>query len=204
LSLWQRTSVFDARAVLGYYCYRAGDYQDAVRVWLRIPRRNLEVRPEIAALLLDAQHRAALQADGELGLPFPESPAVPFAMPDPVAGSWPLVAAPAGFAPSVPLSTPLSLTLDTSASVSAPPYFEPPIMLNGASAPAYVEPPATANSASEPPLAAAVEPDFAAQSLPVALPPEVTGPVAETPLPLWSATNWATARGAEDVPAVDE
>ena len=28
--------------------------------------------------------------------------------------------------------------------------------------------------------------------------------VAETPLPLWSASNCATARGADDVPAADE
>jgi hypothetical protein len=40
--------------------------------------------------------------------------------------------------------------------------------------------------------------------LPVVLPPEVTGAVSETPLPLWSASNWAMARGADDVPAADE
>ncbi|HEV2239337.1 MAG TPA: hypothetical protein VGR57_21960 [Ktedonobacterales bacterium] len=214
LSLWQRMSVFDARATLGYYCYRAGDYQDAVRVWLRIPKRNLEVRPEIAPLLLDAQHRAALQADGEL--PFPEAPAAPSPTP----------AAPSA-ARSIPLSTPLSLTLNLPAPVSAPPYFEPPVMLpgtngvnglNGTTAPAYVEPPATAPyvepltappaaRAPEPPAAAdATEepaPDFA-QSLPVPLPPEVTGTISETPLPLWSASNWANARGVDDVPAGEE
>jgi UDP-N-acetylmuramyl pentapeptide phosphotransferase/UDP-N-acetylglucosamine-1-phosphate transferase len=193
LSLWQRTSVFDARATLGYYCYRAGDYQDAVRVWLRIPKRNLEVRPEIATLLLDAQTRAALQADGEF--PFPEAPATP-------SGAPPAASA-AGFAPSVPLSTPLSLTLNIPAPVSAPPYFEPPIVLHGpngmnaASAPASVQPPAAPPAADQP------GPDFA-QSLPVPLPPEVTGTVSETPLPLWSASNWANARGVDDVPAAEE
>jgi hypothetical protein len=189
-------------------------------VWLRIPKRNLEVRPEIATLLLDAQHRAALQADGEF--PFPEPPAAPSAVP--AAGGPPPAAVASEFAPGfapdfargVSLSTPLSLTLNLPAPVSAPPYFEPPIMLagtngtgelNGTTAPAYVEPPAAspATNAPEPPAVAdAIEKpgtDFA-QSLP--LPPEVTGTVSETPLPLWSASNWANARGVNDVPAGEE
>jgi UDP-N-acetylmuramyl pentapeptide phosphotransferase/UDP-N-acetylglucosamine-1-phosphate transferase len=61
--LWQRTSVFDARTILGYYCYRSGHFHDAVRVWGRIPQNNLKVRPEITELLLAARHRASLQED---------------------------------------------------------------------------------------------------------------------------------------------
>ena len=65
--LWQRTSVFDARTILGYYCYRSGHFQDAVRVWGRIPQNNLKVRPEIAELLVAARHQAALEEDDEFG-----------------------------------------------------------------------------------------------------------------------------------------
>lgn len=67
LSMWQRMSVFDARTILGFYCYRAGYYRDAVRIWDRIPDVNVQVRPMIADLLLDARHHAAL--DGEVNLP---------------------------------------------------------------------------------------------------------------------------------------
>ena len=63
LLLWQRTSVFDARSVLGYYCYRADSFQDALRVWGRIPTVNLEKRPDIAEMLAEVRHAAALQAD---------------------------------------------------------------------------------------------------------------------------------------------
>lgn len=67
LSLWQRMSVFDARATLGYYCYRSGALEDAQRVWGRIPRGNLEWRPEIAELLTEVRHTLALQADNADG-----------------------------------------------------------------------------------------------------------------------------------------
>ncbi|HLZ24050.1 MAG TPA: hypothetical protein VKQ30_18200 [Ktedonobacterales bacterium] len=65
LSLWQRMSVFDARSVLGYYCYRSGSFPDALRVWSRIPTVNLEKRPEIAEMLAEVRHVSALRADGE-------------------------------------------------------------------------------------------------------------------------------------------
>lgn len=71
LSLWQRMSVFDARAVLGYYCYRAGALEDAQRVWGRIPKGNLEWRPEIAELLAEVRHTLALQADNADGVLVP-------------------------------------------------------------------------------------------------------------------------------------
>ena len=66
LSLWQRMSVFDARALLGYYCYRAGELGDAVRVLEYIPRPNLQVRPEINEMLLDARNQIAMENEVDL------------------------------------------------------------------------------------------------------------------------------------------
>jgi UDP-N-acetylmuramyl pentapeptide phosphotransferase/UDP-N-acetylglucosamine-1-phosphate transferase len=66
LSLWQRMSVFDARALLGYYCYRAGEMRDAVRVLEYIPRPNLQVRPEINQMLLEARNRIAIENEVDL------------------------------------------------------------------------------------------------------------------------------------------
>ena len=66
LTLWQRMSVFDARSLLGYYCYRANAYDDAQRIWGRLPKLNLEKRPEIAALYVAVRHEMALRTDGEL------------------------------------------------------------------------------------------------------------------------------------------
>jgi hypothetical protein len=64
LTLWQRMSVFDARSLLGFYCYRAGDYEDALRIWERIPEGNLELRPQIAERLAEVRHRVALEQAG--------------------------------------------------------------------------------------------------------------------------------------------
>jgi UDP-N-acetylmuramyl pentapeptide phosphotransferase/UDP-N-acetylglucosamine-1-phosphate transferase len=66
LSLWQRMSVFDARALLGYYCYRAGEMHDAVRVLEYIPRPNLQVRPEINEMLLEARNQIAMENEVDL------------------------------------------------------------------------------------------------------------------------------------------
>ncbi len=66
LSLWQRVSVFDARSLLGYYCYRAGAMEDAWRVWDRLPRPNLDVRPEIDELINELRHQIAFR-DAEHG-----------------------------------------------------------------------------------------------------------------------------------------
>jgi UDP-N-acetylmuramyl pentapeptide phosphotransferase/UDP-N-acetylglucosamine-1-phosphate transferase len=66
-SLWQRISVFDARSLLGYYCYRAGALEDALRVWDRLPRPNLLVRPEIDELIGEVRHQLAMRdAEREL------------------------------------------------------------------------------------------------------------------------------------------
>jgi UDP-N-acetylmuramyl pentapeptide phosphotransferase/UDP-N-acetylglucosamine-1-phosphate transferase len=64
LLLWQRMPVFDARAILGYWCYRADAFEDARRIWSRLPSKNLEYRPEIEHMLGEVKHRLALQADG--------------------------------------------------------------------------------------------------------------------------------------------
>lgn len=66
LLLWQRMPVFDARAILGYWCYRAGALEDARRIWSRLPSKNLEYRPEIEQMLGEVKHALALQADGVL------------------------------------------------------------------------------------------------------------------------------------------
>jgi UDP-N-acetylmuramyl pentapeptide phosphotransferase/UDP-N-acetylglucosamine-1-phosphate transferase len=71
LTLWQRMSVFDARSLLGFYCYRAEDFDDAQRIWGRLPKLNLEKRPEIAELYVEVRHEQALRTDGKAGsLPY--------------------------------------------------------------------------------------------------------------------------------------
>jgi UDP-N-acetylmuramyl pentapeptide phosphotransferase/UDP-N-acetylglucosamine-1-phosphate transferase len=59
-ALWTRTTVFDARAALGFYCFRAGYYSLAREQWERIPQKNLDVRPQIQSLLNEARRRVAL------------------------------------------------------------------------------------------------------------------------------------------------
>jgi len=54
-------SIFDARAMLGLYCYRAGYYPAALAQWTRIPERNRVLRPEIAHLLAEVDTRIALE-----------------------------------------------------------------------------------------------------------------------------------------------
>ena len=66
ISLWQRMSGFDARSMLGYYCYRQGAYDDALRIWGRIPKGNLDKRPEIAELLAEVRHTLALQMEDDV------------------------------------------------------------------------------------------------------------------------------------------
>ena len=64
-SLWQRMSVFDARALLGYYCYRAGSLDAAERIWSRLPKSNQQVRPEIEALVDEVRMEQAMQRELE-------------------------------------------------------------------------------------------------------------------------------------------
>jgi len=60
-ALWQRTNIYDARAMLGLYCYRAGYYPAALAQWTRIHERNRVLRPEIARLLTEVDNRLALE-----------------------------------------------------------------------------------------------------------------------------------------------
>ena len=52
---------FDARAMLGLYCYRSGYYPAALAQWTRIPERNRALRPVIANLLDEVDNRLALE-----------------------------------------------------------------------------------------------------------------------------------------------
>jgi UDP-N-acetylmuramyl pentapeptide phosphotransferase/UDP-N-acetylglucosamine-1-phosphate transferase len=61
LALWQRMNIFDARAMLGLYCYRAGYYPAALVQWTRIPASNRAFRPEIDRLLIEVENRLAVE-----------------------------------------------------------------------------------------------------------------------------------------------
>lgn len=59
--LWQRISIYDARALLGLFCYRAG-YSPAARAhWAVIPETNLALRPNIARLFTEVENQLALE-----------------------------------------------------------------------------------------------------------------------------------------------
>jgi Glycosyl transferase family 4 len=60
-ALWQRMNIFDARAMLGLYCYRAGYYPAALAQWTRIPEMNRKLRPDIQHLLEELDARLALE-----------------------------------------------------------------------------------------------------------------------------------------------
>lgn len=61
LALWQRMNIYDARAMLGLYCYRAGYYPAALAQWTRIPVANRALRPDITRLLEELDGRLALE-----------------------------------------------------------------------------------------------------------------------------------------------
>ncbi|GAC1393124.1 MAG: hypothetical protein NVSMB38_19720 [Ktedonobacteraceae bacterium] len=61
LALWQRMNIFDARSMLGLYCYRAGYYPAALAQWTRIPESNRALRPEISRLLSEVDTRISLE-----------------------------------------------------------------------------------------------------------------------------------------------
>ena len=61
IALWQRMTIFDARALLGLYCYRAGYFPAAMAQWSRIPERNRVLRPEIARLLDEVDTRLSME-----------------------------------------------------------------------------------------------------------------------------------------------
>lgn len=62
LALWQRMTIFDTRAMLGLYCYRAGYYPAALTQWTRIPERNRILRPEIVHLLNEVEAQLKLES----------------------------------------------------------------------------------------------------------------------------------------------
>jgi len=61
LALWQRMNIYDARAMLGLYCYRAGYFPAALAQWTRIPFDNRALRPEIEQLRIEVENRIALE-----------------------------------------------------------------------------------------------------------------------------------------------
>jgi len=61
LALWQRMNIYDARAMLGLYCYRAGYFPAALVQWTRIPEANRILRPEIEHLLREVENRLSLE-----------------------------------------------------------------------------------------------------------------------------------------------
>lgn len=61
VALWQRMTIFDARSLLGLYCYRAGYYPAALAQWMAIPERNRVLRPEIARLMAEVDSQLALE-----------------------------------------------------------------------------------------------------------------------------------------------
>lgn len=61
IALWQRMNIYDARAMLGLYCYRAGYFPAALVQWTRIPIENRALRPEIERLRVEVENRIALE-----------------------------------------------------------------------------------------------------------------------------------------------
>ena len=61
--LWQRVTIFDARATLGYFCYRANYYNAAINQWKRIPRSNMHMRPHIGELMRGAEQLMMLERE---------------------------------------------------------------------------------------------------------------------------------------------
>src|SRR5207244_5203048 len=57
IALWQRMSIYDARAMLGLYCYRAGYFPAALAQWTRIPESNRKLRPNIQRLIEELDER---------------------------------------------------------------------------------------------------------------------------------------------------
>src|SRR5947209_17678452 len=60
-ALWQRMNIFDARAILGLYCYRAGYFPAALVQWTRMPESNRAFRAAIERLLTEVENRLAVE-----------------------------------------------------------------------------------------------------------------------------------------------
>ncbi|MGO8951035.1 MAG: hypothetical protein ACLQUY_25950 [Ktedonobacterales bacterium] len=164
LSLWQRMSVFDARSVLGYYCYREGAYDDALRIWSRIPKGNLQKRAEISEMLDEARHTVALHSEGEVETFLPR--------PDLEEYSW----------PAAHTAFPSLTTLDPSATVVAgripyslfnpePPAPSPSLLMPAAALETELPATAIAEAVSNPPVVPVLTP-VRAPVVDAASPPE--------------------------------
>ncbi len=94
--LWSRMNVYDARAALGFFCYRAGYYALAREEWERIPKRNLEVRPQIKQLLSEARRRLTAEDFTEDWLPDGSLESAVGAEPSP-ADTFPMMRIPPNF-----------------------------------------------------------------------------------------------------------
>ena len=111
LMLWQRLSVFDARSLLGFFCYREGDYEDAQRIWDRLPDGNIEMRPDIKMMIGEVTH----EIDRRKGVTRSGPRSDPAATNDPSGSAWRSPVPPMGLTPS-PRLTPLG---------GQPPYAAP-------------------------------------------------------------------------------
>jgi UDP-N-acetylmuramyl pentapeptide phosphotransferase/UDP-N-acetylglucosamine-1-phosphate transferase len=175
LSLWQRMSTFDARALLGYYCYRANAYEDALRLWSSIPKKNLEWRPDIAEMLAEVRLAVAMQANGDLDeiLPLAGQRAGEDGEDTPGESQDPRSLDPNDTAPSQIMLRPEDLNSSSS-------------QWRLASMPGSADAPNNAPSTPRP------EPGD-----PNAAPPEQTQPRAAKPTaPLWNAATWAADRSS--------
>ena len=181
LTLWQRMSVFDARATLGYYCYRADALEDANRVWSRLPPGNLEKRPEIAELVAAARHALALRADDHLPAFAPGESGLPRATEAPDAAG--------------PIGPAGMVGLDPAATVPA----QRRLHGDDPNASAWRLPsPSMVGQAPRGPHLESLEP--AAQGdAPISPSPSAYAtnpPTASAGAPLWSASRWAAASGS--------
>jgi UDP-N-acetylmuramyl pentapeptide phosphotransferase/UDP-N-acetylglucosamine-1-phosphate transferase len=71
-TLWQRMNIFDARAMLGIFCYRAGFYTAALAQWHRIPVSNRSLRKDIIPLVHELEARLPLESKPTQPLPLNE------------------------------------------------------------------------------------------------------------------------------------
>jgi UDP-N-acetylmuramyl pentapeptide phosphotransferase/UDP-N-acetylglucosamine-1-phosphate transferase len=129
MMLWQRLSVFDARSLLGYYCYRAGKYEDALRIWDRIPDPNVEARPDLQNLIKEVTHAIAVrtvdsaQAARSLEQAYPEASPAPVG--DPNASAFRMPAPPKGAlqTPRLEFADPKHLSAPADSSEDSAPFW---------------------------------------------------------------------------------
>ncbi|MEO7000765.1 MAG: hypothetical protein ABI068_03095 [Ktedonobacterales bacterium] len=195
LSLWQRMGVFDARSLLGYYCYRANELDDAMRIWDRIPNPNLRQRPEITQMLSETRHHIALETVGS-SAPLSRITGAPEPVAPPTGDYDNAQRDQAGYATG---DMPVHPRLDSDLNASAWHMPVPPTGIGPAPRlqPVHDGQPAPGASAFTSPRA---------NPNPNSNPPSTFGRLDEAQL--WSATSWRAATGGPaltgtEVPAVD-